>query len=115
EAVEDVGWGAAAHVVAVVATAVVVAHQPGVGLGLQLADAGEAATVERRPPALLQRGAVEAFTDRVVVRRARWDAVMLEPAGGQVGPKARSDPLGSVVGEHGPHRHAEAPVAAHDM
>ena len=62
------GGGAAAHVVAVVAAAVVVADEPGVGLGLELADAGEAAAVERGAPALLQDGAVEAFAHGVVVR-----------------------------------------------
>jgi hypothetical protein len=67
-AVEDLGGGTAAHVVAVVATPVVVAEQPGVGFGLKLADRGEAASVERRSPALLQGGAVEAFAHGVVVR-----------------------------------------------
>jgi hypothetical protein len=50
----------------VVAAPVVVADQPGVGLDLELSDRREAATVERRSPALLQDGAVEAFADRVV-------------------------------------------------
>jgi hypothetical protein len=59
EGVEDLGWCAAAHVIAVVAATVVVSDQPGVGFGLEMADAGEAATVERRPPAFLQGGAVE--------------------------------------------------------
>src|SRR3954451_10447724 len=62
--VEDLAWCAAAHEVAVVAAAGVVAVQPGVGFGLELAGAGEAATVERWPPALLQRSAVEAFAHR---------------------------------------------------
>ena len=51
--VEDFGWGATAHVVAVVAAAMVVADQPAVGFGLELADRGEPSPVERRSPAFL--------------------------------------------------------------
>ena len=67
-AVEDFAWCAAAHEVAVVAAARVVVHEPAVDLGLELADAHEPAAVERRPPAFLERGALEPFADRVVVR-----------------------------------------------
>lgn len=49
--------GAAAHVVAVVAAAVVVRDQPGVDGGLELAAAGEAPAVERGTPAFLEDGA----------------------------------------------------------
>src|SRR5262245_60429360 len=59
-AVEDLAWGAAAHEVTVVASVMVVGDEPGVGLGLELADAGEAPAVECWTPALLQGGAVEA-------------------------------------------------------
>ena len=50
---EHLEWGVAAHVVAMVAAAGVVADQPGVGLGLKLSDAGGPAAVERRPPAFV--------------------------------------------------------------
>ena len=66
--VEELCGGAAAHVVAVVAAAVVVTGEPGVGFGLELADRGEPAAVERGPPALLEGGALESFDDGVVVR-----------------------------------------------
>src|SRR4029079_11564732 len=108
EVVWDLGWCAAAHVVAVVAATVVVSPEPGVGLGLQLADAGEAATVEGGPPAFLQGGSLEAFAHRVVVRGTRRDPMVLEAAGGEVGAEPAGDPLGSVVGEHRPHWHPEA-------
>jgi hypothetical protein len=44
--------GAAPHVVAVVAPAMVVGHQPGVGFALELTDRGEVTAVEGRAPAL---------------------------------------------------------------
>src|SRR5690606_22865824 len=66
---EDLVGRAASHEVAVVAAPGVVVHEPGADLGLELAGAGEVPAVERGAPALLQGGALEAFADRVVVRR----------------------------------------------
>lgn len=59
---------AAAHEVAVIAAAGVVVPQPALKLGAQVGQAGEVLTVERGPVELLERGALEAFTDGVVVR-----------------------------------------------
>jgi hypothetical protein len=83
--VEHLGGGAAAHVGAVVATPVVVADQTGVGLGLELSDAGEPAPVERWSPALLQDRGVEALAHGVVVRGPGRDPVMVQALGGEVG------------------------------
>ena len=52
---------------AVVAAAVVVGDEPGVGFALELAGRGEVAAVERGPPAFLEHGALEAFDEGVVV------------------------------------------------
>jgi hypothetical protein len=77
--VEDLAGCAAAHEVAVVAAAGVVAGEPGVGLGLELADGGEASTVEGGSPAFLEGGAVESFAHGVVVRAAGRDGLILNP------------------------------------
>jgi len=46
----------------------VVVDEPGVALGLELVTAGEEASVERRPPAILvEDGLLEPFDDGVVV------------------------------------------------
>ncbi len=66
--VEDLGGDSSGHVVAMVSAAGVVADEPGVGFGLELAGRGEPAPVKRRPPAFLEHDALEPFTDRVVVR-----------------------------------------------
>jgi hypothetical protein len=58
---------AAAHEVAVIAAAGVVVLQPALELGAQVSQAGEVLTVEGRPVELLERGALEALADRVVV------------------------------------------------
>ena len=55
------------HVVAVVAPPAMVGDEPGISLGLELADRGEAPAMEGRAPALLQDRAVEALADGVVV------------------------------------------------
>ena len=47
---------------------------------------------------LLQGGALEAFDDGVVVRRALWDAVVLENFGGEVDAEPGGDVIGTVVG-----------------
>ena len=75
--------GAAAHVVAVVAPAVVVGDEPGVRFCLELADRGEVAAMEGGSPALLEHGALEPFADRVVVGRAGRDAMVPESLGRQ--------------------------------
>ena len=56
--------GTAADVLAVVAPAVVVGDEPGVGFGLELADGGEVTAMDGRAPALLEHGALEAFAHR---------------------------------------------------
>src|SRR5215204_6949150 len=103
------GGGAAAHERAVVATAMVVADEPGVGFGLELADGPEAAPVERRAPAFLQGRALEPFAHGVVVRAAGRDAVVVQAELCEVAPEAGGDVLRSVVVEHGPDRPAEVP------
>src|SRR5215217_591045 len=67
---------AAAHEVAVVAAAGVVGLQPALELGVEVGQASEVLAVERRPVELLERGALEAFADRVVVGRAGCDAML---------------------------------------
>jgi hypothetical protein len=58
---------AALHEVAVVAAAGVVVLQPALELGIEVSQASEVLAVEGRPVELLERGALEALTDRVVV------------------------------------------------
>jgi hypothetical protein len=67
---------AAAHEVAVVATAGVVVLQPALERGIEVGQASEMLTVEGRPVELLEGGALEALADRVVVGRARRDATV---------------------------------------
>ena len=93
--------GPAPHVVAVVAPAVVIGDQPGVGFGLELADGGEVTAVEGRAPALLEDGLVEALADSVVVGRAGRDPLVTQALGHQVGPKVAGHVLGTVVAEDG--------------
>jgi hypothetical protein len=66
--VEHVDGSTAAHVRAVVAAAGVVAVEPALELGVELVESVEALAVECWPMELLQRGALEPFADRVVVR-----------------------------------------------
>ena len=106
---------AAAHEVAVVAATVVVVHEPAVDLGLELADAGEAPTVERGTPALLERGALESFAHRVVVRGTGWDPLVGEFFGCERVGERSGDVFGTVVGQHGSHGDAEPPVTADDV
>ena len=93
---QELGGGAAAHVVAVFAASLLVVDEPGVDLGLELADAGEAAPVERGSPALLQSGALEAFADGVVVGRAGRDATVADAAVLKVAGEGASGELGAV-------------------
>jgi hypothetical protein len=58
---------AAAHEVAVVATPGVVGLQPAPELGVEVSQASEVLTVEGWPVELLERRALEALADRVVV------------------------------------------------
>jgi hypothetical protein len=69
---------AAAHEVAVVASAGVVVLQPALELGVQVGQASEVLAVGGGPVELLQRGALEAFADRVVVGRPGWDAMVVD-------------------------------------
>ena len=78
-AVEDLVGGPTAHEVAVVAPPAVVGDEPGVGLGLELADRGEATAMERRAPAFLEDGAMEALAHGVVVGRAGGIRTWLRP------------------------------------
>ncbi len=110
--VEDLLRRTSAHVVAVVAPAPVVGDEPGVRLGLELADGGEVPSVEGRAPALLEHGALEALTDRIVVGRAGRDAVMPDPLGGQGVDEGAGDVFGPVVGQDRPDPHSVAPIKA---
>jgi hypothetical protein len=71
--------GAAAHEVAVVAAAGVVALQPVLELGVEVDEAIEALAVERRSVELVQGDALKAFAHRVVVGRAGRSAVVGDP------------------------------------
>ena len=84
--VEDLLRRAAPHVVAVVAPAVVIGDEPGVGFGLELADRSEVTAMEGRAPALLEDGAVEALAHSVVVGRAGRDPMVPDPLGRQMLP-----------------------------
>src|SRR5690606_16795313 len=99
---EDLVGRAASHEVAVVAAPGVVVHEPGVDLGLELSGAGEAPAVERGAPALLEGGALEAFTHGVVVRRPGRDPDVGQSLGRDGGAEGAGLVLGAVVGEHGP-------------
>ena len=100
--VEDLVRGPAPHVVPVVPSPVVVGDEPGVGLGLELADRGEVPAMEGRTPALLEDGAVEPLADGVVVGRPggirSWRSCFAD----QVGPERQCHVFGPVVREHGP-------------
>jgi hypothetical protein len=62
----------------VVAAAGVVELQPALELGAQVGQASEVLAVERRSVELLERGALEAFADRVVVGRPGRDAMLAD-------------------------------------
>jgi hypothetical protein len=85
------------HEVAVVAASVVVAVQPGVGFGLELAEGPEASAMERRTPAFLQGGPLESFAHGVVVRAAGRDAVVHQAKVGEVVPEPQRRVFGTVV------------------
>jgi hypothetical protein len=63
----DRKWRAAAHEVAVVAAASVVVLEPALELGAQVGQASQVLAVEGGPVELLERGALEAFADGVVL------------------------------------------------
>jgi hypothetical protein len=94
--VEDLVRGTSAHVVAVVAPAVVVRDEPGVRLGAELADGAEVATVKSGAPALLEHGALEPLADRVVVGRAGRDPHVAQSLGGQGVDEGAGYVLGTV-------------------
>ena len=88
--------GAAAHVVAVVATVGVVATDPPLELAVELVETVEALAVESRPVELLQGGALEALTHGVVVGRAGWDAVVDQAKVAQVAGEGLAGELRAV-------------------
>jgi hypothetical protein len=90
---------AAAQEVAVVATAGVVELQPALELGVEVGQASEVLAVERRPVELLERGALEAFADRVVVGRAGRDAMLADAEVLKVAGECLASELGAVVSE----------------
>ena len=65
--VEELVGGASRHPVSVVGSDGVVAAEPGVGLVLELVDAGEQSPIEGESPAFLEHGLVEPFNDGIVV------------------------------------------------
>ena len=92
-----------AHVVAVVASTMVIGDEPGIGFGLELADGAEVTAVEGRTPALLEDGLVEALDRRVVIGRASRDPLVTESLAGRAGGtgSSRRRPQGRVS-EDGP-------------
>jgi hypothetical protein len=96
--VEDVAGCSAAHEVAVIGASGVVVDEPGVDLGAELTEAIEAASVERGTPTFLEGGALESFTDGVVVRRPGRGPVMRDLELLEMGIESGAE-LGSVVGE----------------
>jgi len=87
---------AATHEVAVVATAGVVVLEPALELGGQVGQASEVLAVEGRPVELLEGGALEALADRVVVGRARRDAMVVDAEVLQVAGDRLAGELGAV-------------------
>jgi hypothetical protein len=57
-------------------------------------------TVERRPVELLERGALEALADRVVVGRAGWDPVVTDATLLKTAGEPVTGELGPIVGQH---------------
>jgi len=96
--------GTSAHVVAVVAPTVVVGDEPGVRLGLELADGAEVPAVKSGAPALMEHGALETLADGVVVGRAGRDSDVAQSLGRQGVDEGAGDVLGPVVGQDRPHR-----------
>jgi hypothetical protein len=80
----------------VVAAAGVVGLQPALELGVEVGQASEVLAVERRPVELLERGALEAFADRVVVGRPGRDAMVADAAVLKVAGEAVAGELGAV-------------------
>ena len=105
--VEDLAGCSSAHEVAVIRPSGVVVDEPGVDLGAELGETVESASVECGSPAFLQRGALEAFTDRVVVRGSGWGPMVGDAQLGESGVE-RGAELGSVVGQHSGDGDAEA-------
>ena len=90
---------AAAHEVAVVAAAGVVELQPALELGAQVGQANKVLAVEGRPVELLERGALEALTDRVVVRGPGRDAMLADVEVLKVAGERLASELRAVVSE----------------
>jgi hypothetical protein len=91
--------GTSAHVLAVVAPAVVVGDEPGVGFGLELADRGVVAAVEGRAPALLEHGPLEALADGIVVGRAGRDPDVTQSFGRQGVDEGAGHIFAPVIGQ----------------
>ena len=106
--VEEVDGASAGHVVAVVATVVVIGGEPRVGLALELMGGSEVASVERGTPALLEHGALESFDDRVVVRGAGRDLDSADLAAGERFGEGAGHVFGAVVRDHGADRVTES-------
>ena len=90
---------AAAHEVAVVAAAGVVGLEPALELGVEVGQASEVLAVEGRPVELLERGALEAFADRVVVGRPGRDAVLTDAEVLEVAGEPMTGELWAVVSQ----------------
>jgi hypothetical protein len=87
---------AAAQEVAVVAAAGVVVLQPALELGVEVGQASEVLAVEGWPVELLERGALEAFADRVVIGRPGRDAVLADAELLEVAGERRAGELRAV-------------------
>jgi hypothetical protein len=86
----------AAHEVAEVAAAGVVGLQPALELGVEISQASEVLAVEGQPVELLERGALEAFADRVVVGRPGRDAMLADAEMLKVAGERLAGELGAV-------------------
>jgi hypothetical protein len=99
-ALHDGVGSAAAHEVAAVRPPGVVVLQPALELGVEVGEAGEVLAVEGRAVELLERGALEALADRVVVGRAWRDAVVAHTADLEMLGEGLANELWTVVAEH---------------
>jgi hypothetical protein len=106
---------AAAHEVAVVATAGVVVLQPALELGVEVSQAGEVLAVEGGPVELLEGGALEAFADRVMVGRAGRDTAVVDAQVLEVAGERRAGDLGAIVGQHPGELDADATQSLGDV
>jgi len=109
------GWGASVHPVSVVGS-VLVADEPGVGLGLELVKRGESAPVECWATAFLGHGLVEAFHHGVVVWGPSPVATVFDSELTKSVGEAFPDEFATVVGEERVDLvAAPTPAALHDV